>query len=495
MFKNFFTFHPFNKVNYMLILGLGLSYILFSFICVLNATSPYNTIFSQTQNLLAIIISLSFTFVGFLFTVVLTLLEVAHYIATYPSIDNSLLLIHLSSRLITLIACFFISLTQTRQLYYKKQQERLLYTDDLTGLYNHRFFLKQLSLEVQKSIQNHSQVGLILLDIDNLKLVNDNIGQDVGTTIILSTAKLLQHIISAPCTTYRYFSDTFAVIVPFDSLPELDKLASDLKAQLDALKSKYIPIPLTCYVSFSLGYSSLPHLAQEESGLIKQAEAALNHSKNAGKDAIHIYEDILENFKHDMSKENRHLIGIFKALLTSISMKDQYTLGHCERVASYAAKLATHLQLNPDQISSIHYAGLLHDIGKIEIPSTILNKTTPLSDDEYALIKKHPIYSFNILEPLLGMEESIDYVRHHHERYDGKGYPDGLSGEAISLGARILAVVDSFDAMISERPYSKSKSVTEALHELKNCAALQFDPYIVDSFVNLMTQSNTANHV
>ncbi|PHV70218.1 phosphohydrolase [Sporanaerobium hydrogeniformans] len=448
----------------------------------------YVTILYQFQNLSAIIIAFQCTPIGFLFIALLILLEIIHSLGIYFIIGDSHLLISLSSRLITLIACFLISSSQAKQLYYKMQQEKLIYTDDFTGLYNHRFFLKELSIQVENCLEKHSHLGLILLDIDNLKLVNDNFGQDAGDSVISSTAKLLQGIITSPLTLYRYQSDEFAVIVPFNRSNQLEDIAQHLKKQLDTLKNDFIHAPLASYITFSLGYSSLPSLAKDSHSLIKQAEAALYHSKNAGKDAIHIYEDILKNFNQDVTTENKHLISIFKALLASISMKDQYTLGHCERVASYAAKLASHMQLDSEQINAIHYAGLLHDIGKIEIPSIILNKTAPLSEDEYALIKKHPIYSSNILEPLLGMDESIDYVRHHHEHFDGSGYPDGLSGTSISLGARILAVVDSFDAMISERPYSKGMSIEEALLELKRCAYLQFDPFVVEHFITLMTE-------
>lgn len=173
-------------------------------------------------------------------------------------------------------------------------------------------------------------------------------------------------------------------------------------------------------------------------------------------------------------------------MLSTISIKDKYTLGHCERVSSYAVKIGKELNLGIKDIMSLQYAGLLHDIGKVEIPKSILNKNSPLTADECEIIKKHPVYSANILEPLDGMDQLIDFVIHHHERYDGKGYPHGLSGEEISLGARILCVADSFDAMLSERPYSKASMMNEAFVELEQCAGTQFDPIVVRAFISSM---------
>jgi HD-GYP domain-containing protein (c-di-GMP phosphodiesterase class II) len=144
------------------------------------------------------------------------------------------------------------------------------------------------------------------------------------------------------------------------------------------------------------------------------------------------------------------------------------------------------LNMSLKEISIIQYAGLLHDIGKIEMPKYILNKKEELTEEERNYLRQHPIYSENILEPLSGIELLTDYVRHHHERYDGKGYPDGLAGEEISLGARILCVADSFDAMVSERPYSKNMTMEQAFKELEKNAGTQFDPEIVKIFIKVM---------
>ncbi|MDQ2086124.1 HD domain-containing phosphohydrolase [Herbivorax sp. ANBcel31] len=236
----------------------------------------------------------------------------------------------------------------------------------------------------------------------------------------------------------------------------------------------------------SIGFSEYPNKASSKNELIYQTDMALYHAKNLGKDKVHLYKDAILQIRKNISSDHQQLIGIFKGLLSTISAKDKYTLGHCERVSTYVVKIGEAMELDLKEISTIQYAALLHDIGKIEIPKFILNKKGSLTKGEIELLHQHPIYSQNILEPLEGMDQLIDYVRHHHERFDGKGYPDGLAGEDISLGSRILCVADSFDAMISERPYSRKKSITQAFKELEDKAGRQFDPEIVKVFIDVM---------
>jgi putative nucleotidyltransferase with HDIG domain len=213
---------------------------------------------------------------------------------------------------------------------------------------------------------------------------------------------------------------------------------------------------------------------------------ALYHAKNLGKDRVHFYQSVIQNLHKNISSDHQQLIGAFKGLLSTISAKDKYTLGHSERVATYAVMIGEAMHLSMNDITTLQYAGLLHDIGKIELPKNILNKLGPLKTDEFDFIKLHPVYSANILEPLEDMNHLIKLVRHHHERFDGTGYPDQLAGEEIILGARILCVADAFDAMLSERPYSKSMSVNDAIAELEHCSGTQFDPKIVKAFIEVI---------
>lgn len=178
------------------------------------------------------------------------------------------------------------------------------------------------------------------------------------------------------------------------------------------------------------------------------------------------------------------------ALTTALDAKNSYMCGHSDRVAGLALSLAKHLGLSVAEQTRIHIGAHLHDIGKIGIPDAILNKRGKLTDEEFAIIRQHPVIGDNIVSKIKVFQDIADIVRHHHERFDGKGYPDGLQGQNISLGARIVAVADAFDAMTSARTYREAFGVPKALAETQRCQGSQFDPEIVAALVELTTEHN-----
>ncbi|MGI6705536.1 MAG: HD-GYP domain-containing protein [Clostridia bacterium] len=173
-------------------------------------------------------------------------------------------------------------------------------------------------------------------------------------------------------------------------------------------------------------------------------------------------------------------------LANIIDERDEYTYDHSDRVAEYARKIAEHLQLPLSTIDEIEMAGRIHDLGKIGIEDKILLKKSKLTEEEFEKIKKHPEIAYRLLKKLKPYKEGVNYVLYHHERMDGKGYPCGISDKAIPLGARILAVADSYDAMTTDRPYRRALSKAEAIEELRRNAGTQFDPTVVDIFIRLL---------
>lgn len=184
----------------------------------------------------------------------------------------------------------------------------------------------------------------------------------------------------------------------------------------------------------------------------------------------------------------RLLIGTINALVRAIEARDEYTSGHSERVKVYASATAKEMGLPPETVRMIEYLASLHDIGKIGIRDQILGKDGPLTAEEYAEIKQHPTMGATILSQIEAFGNNVDMIKHHHEHYDGTGYPTGLSGDAIPLGARIIAVCDAYDAMTSHRPYRRAKTPAEALLELQRCAGSQFDPQVVKAFSRIIPQ-------
>lgn len=183
-----------------------------------------------------------------------------------------------------------------------------------------------------------------------------------------------------------------------------------------------------------------------------------------------------------LASENETLNTIY-ALASTIEARDPYTYGHSRKVRTYAVALAEALGLSPDKVVSISHAALLHDIGKIGIYDEILNKPSRLDLKEFELVKTHPQLSRTIVAHVSSLTPCLQAIVQHHERWDGKGYPNGLKGESISLEGRILAIADCFDAMTSKRPYRDSLSYKEAIKELKQCAGTQFDPKLVEIFI------------
>jgi HD-GYP domain-containing protein (c-di-GMP phosphodiesterase class II) len=184
---------------------------------------------------------------------------------------------------------------------------------------------------------------------------------------------------------------------------------------------------------------------------------------------------------HSLKQECKSTI---KALAAAIDAKDPYTSGHSQHVMEYALLAGASLSLSSQDLEVLEYAGILHDVGKIGIPDSILGKPGKLTEDEYGIIKRHPVISASILDGVQFLEAARTLVLYHHERYDGRGYPDGLKGEEIPLGARILAVADSFDAITSSRPYRAAMSAQEAIDELHRCTGTQFCPVAVQAFLS-----------
>ncbi|PKM47358.1 MAG: hypothetical protein CVV03_03845 [Firmicutes bacterium HGW-Firmicutes-8] len=177
-------------------------------------------------------------------------------------------------------------------------------------------------------------------------------------------------------------------------------------------------------------------------------------------------------------------LNTLEALASALDAKDKYTRGHSERVARYAVKLARELKLPEEQVEKIESTALLHDIGKIGVNAELLSRSGKLSVREYDIVKLHPVIGANIIKDIHDLGSVTDYVRHHHEKYDGSGYPDNLHGENIPLGARIITLADSFDAMTSGRSYRKEVTFEEAIKEVKRCAGTHFDPLLAEVFIN-----------
>lgn len=219
-------------------------------------------------------------------------------------------------------------------------------------------------------------------------------------------------------------------------------------------------------------YVSLYQIVKKASQTLEEQDFALN--------------DLTNRLDETLETQEQTHVGTIKALLSALDAKDKYTAGHSNRVTDYAMLLGRGLELEEDQLRLLQEASLFHDIGKIGIPESILNKRDTLTTDEYEFIKKHSTIGADIVESIKSFEEHADIVRHHHERFDGRGYPDQLAGKDIPLLARILAVADTYDAMTSDRPYRMRMPKDKALIVIRECSGSQFDPDLVEVFLRLV---------
>lgn len=373
-----------------------------------------------------------------------------------------------------------------------KKLQGLATTDGLTGLLNHRAFQDTLS-KCLKEAGPYNPVTLLLIDIDNFKIFNDHYGHQVGDSALKLLSRLMRSYFNGHGNVARYGGEEFVVILPDTNHKKGYTLARHLCELISSTPLK-ISDQEEAKITVSIGLASYPKDASDRENLIRFADRALYKAKEQESNKVQMYYSVLEELRENIESD-QDLMKIIHTLNTIINTKDKYTYGHSERVMNYASKLAQHMGLPKDDIHNITIGAFLHDIGKIEISGEILNKPGKLNAEEFEAVKKHPLIGAEIIQPIKSLKKAIDFALYHHERYDGSGYPFGLKGEEIPLYGRIAAVVDSFDAMTTKRPYQNVKTTEEAIEEIKKCSGTQFDPKIVDYFVDLYLKhaSNDSN--
>jgi diguanylate cyclase (GGDEF)-like protein len=388
-----------------------------------------------------------------------------------------------ATRVAIMVASIMVAYASEQQYKYIKRLEWLASVDGVTGVYNHRYFQTKLEEEIVKANEGNSSLGMVMIDIDNFKKYNDTYGHKAGDVLLSKTSEIFMRETKERDIVCRYGGDEFVVLMPeannHSILSVIERIRKVFNEMTDT--EEYCRLPKQ--VSLSIGYSIYPELAQTKDDLIMQADSALYQAKNMGRNNVQLYRDVFEDIKEFFDSDEQ-LFGGLRALLGTISAKDKYTLGHSERVMDYSVMIGEALGLNNEKLRIIKIAALLHDIGKVEIPEGLLNKSETLTSFELAIMRKHPGYSVDILEPLSNMGLLIDSIKHHHESYDGRGYPNGIKGNDIPLEARILCVADSFDAMLSDRPYRKGMKMNDVIYELQKNSGTQFDPEIVNVFID-----------
>lgn len=371
----------------------------------------------------------------------------------------------------------------------KRAEEKLIelsITDDLTGLYNRRRFYEVLNAEINRTQRYGGSFSLVMLDLDGFKAYNDRFGHTSGDDVLKSFANALQSTLRKTDTAFRYGGDEFTVIMPATD-------ANRVKQIIKRVRSKWPPMleaqftSLETPLGFSAGITQFPEDAETADGLVFLADTALYHAKRRGGYRATLVFDLETPSVGALSVATRDNVY---ALASTVDARDPHTYGHSQAIAALSETIGKAIGLSEKELADLRAASLLHDIGKAGIPDSILTKLSALTEDEWRIIREHSAKGARIVGYARELAALVPMIYHHHEFYDGTGYPDGLKGEEIPLGARIISLADAYDTMTTTRTYREVVSQQEALEELRRCSGTQFDPELVEAFCQSMNENN-----
>ncbi|MFH1640921.1 MAG: diguanylate cyclase, partial [Candidatus Omnitrophota bacterium] len=388
-----------------------------------------------------------------------------------------------------------------------RRLKSLALRDPHTGLFNHRYFQEVIEREFDRAKRNGHNLSLIMLDLDYFKSINDVYGHIFGDLVLKQLAVQIKRMVRGYDVVVRYGGEEFVIVCPATTRSSALVLAQRIQEAINLYNfgnSKNI-----VKLKLSLAVASYPedHILNGMD-LIKVADHILNKVKESGGNRVYCSLDIskgkpnaLENhrktadvksLKEKLEKltkrANQSLIEATFAFARTIDLKDHYTGEHVEKTVHYATEIANLLGLPRNDVELVKQASILHDLGKIGISENILLKKSKLSKKEMEEVKKHPRIGVEIIRPIHFLHAIVPLMLYHHERWDGKGYPYGLKGEEIPIGARIIAIADVYQALISDRPYHKAYTESEAVNIIKKGSGSQFDPHIVITFLGVLKQ-------
>jgi diguanylate cyclase (GGDEF)-like protein len=394
---------------------------------------------------------------------------------------------------------------------FQKMQHQSI-TDGLTGLKTRRFFMESVQAEWKRASRSGRPFSVVMMDLDRFKEVNDSLGHLEGDLLLARVGRLLEQKSRQSNIVARYGGDEFVILMPETGVEQAQILSERLRLWLatDPMLNEH-------KLTGSFGVATYPLHGTDVEDILRVADAGMYVSKHAGGNQVSTAEEFVETENilqqrqlvssyiegflarpHTGPGAAAELVSSLKKLGTAVSGRSsgegqraavrtltraaetrEISAGHGDAVAKYAEIIGHDLLLPEDEMADLVFAARVHDVGKIVIPEKLLNKAGPLTGDEYNQLKQHAEVGAQIVETVSDSERLCATVRHHHERFDGAGYPDGLKGEQIPLGARIVAVAEAYHEMTSERPYAPARTPADAIAELERLSGTQFDGMLV----------------
>lgn len=378
---------------------------------------------------------------------------------------------------------------------YVTELELRAITDGLTGLFNHRHFQETLEREVDRAARYDLEFSLLMMDLDLFKNVNDRLGHPRGDEALQAVADVLRTNARATDFVARYGGEEFVMILPGTPVRQAASLAERIA---QGVRDIVLDVREPPRLSISIGMADFPACGRDRESIIAAADAALLFAKRSGRDMVADFSHVsllefdqsaLEGLAFRLEKAD---IETLETLAAAIDMRDAFSSERTHGVAVTALQVADSLGLDDQQRTVLRMSSLVYDIGKVGIPVEVLNRRGELSAKDKDAIRRHPEVGKRLLESTMRLNALLPVVLHHHERWDGGGYPDGLVGEEIPFAARVIAICDSWQAMMSDRPYRSALSRDEAVAELRAGAGSQFDPEIVEAFVASLEKTDGA---
>lgn len=393
--------------------------------------------------------------------------------------------------------------------------------DSLTGLRTHRDFQESLTEIIKDSETSQKPVAVVMMDIDSITKINNNLGHAKGDEVISFVAEKIKENIRKIDIAGRYGGDELAIIMPDTDNQRAIHFAKYLNhaiscSQIDDIGTIKLNIGISTYPNCSTEKDNLLVLAEQaayisqykklkngETEVISAEDSDISEEMTMGSFAdvmarkndqwnVDLEEELVNKFHKESLKSNNHMEDVVTSLAGAIDAKDPYTNNHSLSVARYAEALARAINLPDKEVDRIKLGATLHDVGKIGIPENILKKPNHLTDDEWEVMKQHPtIGAEKVLKPIKSLRDLIPMVKHHHEHWNGTGYPDKLKGDEIPLAARIVSIADAYHALISDRPYRKGLGVNKAIEILRMGADIQWDRELIRKFVIIAPSLST----